>query len=453
MPAMPRPLFLVIAASLLALVAGGVFISVQWQSFPVYPEEPPKIVSQIASSSEPIFVPEAKPLQEQVLEAIGKSEALIAQAQEFIAKEKNKAVLLKEAKEKSADIRGVYMNEFAANSQNAAMVNTRGTIKKLLDETELNGVVIDIKEAGGPNLPYSLKKFIDELHQKGVWVIARVVVFRDASQKEKNPSWYVKKLVSATSTDGFATTTETFWQDSAGGYWLDPKNKDAQDYIIGFSKKAIDFGFDEIQFDYIRFPSDGDTINIIYPYYDAAAEKKYEVIRDFFSYASSQLRDYKGSIMLSADLFGYVATQYQSFEIGQRISDAAKSFDYISFMLYPSHFYGGFKIDADLKRGLPQAYFPYKDSDISQVVSSNPYQVVLRSILEAWDYLESIGSGAKIRPWLQDFDLAGDASRGIYYDAEKVKAQIQAAKDASSSGWLLWNKSSVYTKEAFDLVE
>ena len=120
-------------------------------------------------------------------------------------------------------------------------------------------------------------------------------------------------------------------------------------------------------------------------------------------------------------------------------------------MLYPSHFYGGFSAPEDSKRQIPAAYFPYKDENTTStdhLVSSNPYQVISRSIFFSIDYLESNGLKAKVRPWLQDFDLKADTSRGIFYDAEKVRSEIFAAEDAGSSGWLLWNPSYIYTKEA-----
>jgi hypothetical protein len=171
-------------------------------------------------------------------------------------------------------------------------------------------------------------------------------------------------------------------------------------------------------------------------------------MKNFFLKLSESLRQYSYKTILSVDLFGYIATQYQAVEIGQRVSDAAGIFDYISFMLYPSHFYGGFRVPQDAKRQLPAVYFPYEATDTELVVSDHPYEVVFRSIIFAKDYLAKLKSETKIRPWLQDFNLKPDTDRGIYYGTQKVKAQIQAAKDADSSGWLLWNSSNIYTKAA-----
>ena len=424
--------------SLLALIAGGIFVSQHWRTTVYAPSqsvenEEEKALTESPASEESTTTQE---FSARARELIEKSEELITQIQEKIA-------LIETAKEKSSQVKGVYMNEFITNSQTPIAFNTRQSIKNLLDETELNGVVIDVKEAYGPNLPSSLRKLIDEFHQKDVWVIARICAFRDSSLKETKPELYLKDVT--------ATTSDNFWQDAGGGYWLDPQSPEVQQYLIDFAKQAIDFGFDELQFDYVRFPSDGNLKNIVYPSYDKTKEK-YEVIRDFFGKVSSDLRDYKPSIILSVDLFGYVATQYQALTIGQRLIDAVEPFDYISFMLYPSHFYGGFSVPEDSKRQLPAVYFPFRDDTTTStldLVSNNPYQVILRSIFSALDYITSYGVQTKIRPWLQDFNLKFDMERGIFYDAEKVKAQIQAAEDSGSSDWLLWNSSNVYTEETF----
>ncbi|MFH1401829.1 MAG: putative glycoside hydrolase [Parcubacteria group bacterium] len=345
----------------------------------------------------------------------------------------------KEAVRKRADnVKGVYINGYSASFENSAV---RQNIKNLLVTTELNSIVIDVKEAEGPYMPGSMKKFIDDLHKDNIWVIARICVFRDSSLIEKNPEWYLK--YNATT----SATTSELWKDSGGGYWLDPASPDVQNYIINFSKKVIDFGFDELQFDYIRFPSDGDLGTIIYPFYDREKEKS-EVMKGFFSNLSESLKNYRYSVVLSVDFFGYVATQYRALTIGQRISDIIDKFDFVSFMLYPSHFYGGFSVPKDSERGLPAVYFPYNATDTDSVSSSHPYEVILRSIFKALDFLNNASSTTKIRPWLQDFNLKLDTDRGIYYDAAKVRSQIQAAEDAGASGWLLWNPSNVYTKDA-----
>jgi hypothetical protein len=105
-------------------------------------------------------------------------------------------------------------------------------------------------------------------------------------------------------------------------------------------------------------------------------------------------------------------------------------------------------VSRDEKRGLSSMYIPYQSEDLSQVISANPYPVVSRSVFIAKDYIESIGGEALIRPWLQDFNIGNDTSRGIYYDDQKVRDQILAAEESGASGWLLWNSSGKYTREA-----
>lgn len=338
------------------------------------------------------------------------AEILISEAQKFIKEERAKSFLIEEARGKSGKIKGIY----------AGKGNSRDYFKNLLNETELNGLVIDIKEAYGQNLPVSLKSSIQELHKQGNWAIARIVVFRDSSLIEEKPDWYL-----TTTTDATTTTTKISWRDNTKQYWFDPKNEEVRDYIIEFSKKAIDYGFDELQFDYIRYPDD---------YKEISGQEKISAIGDFFSKISSALREYKPSVILSVDLFGYVATQFNSYGTGQRLIDAGKYFDYISFMLYPSHFYGGFAA-----KGVSYSY---------PEVVEHPYEVVHYSIISAQDYLSSLAMNTKIRPWLQDFNLAGDSDRGVTYDSEKVRLQIEGAENATSSGWLLWNPLYNYTEEA-----
>ena len=421
-------LIILLFATLLALIAGGIFIY-KYRPTTAY------VPSQPVIKNEEVVLAESTttPLDIAVQELLEKSAEVIAQTQKFIQE-------IQTAKEKSSKVRGVYLNEFIANSQTPIASKTRQDIVKLLDETGLNSVVIDIKEAYGPNLSLSLKTFINELHRKDAWVIARIVVFRDASLTNEKPHWYLTTTTDATSTDsGQATSTMVLWQDNASQYWLDPKNEEVRNYLIEFSKKAVDYGFDELQFDYIRYPDDYDEVT---------GQEKIAWIGDFFAKLSQSLREYKPSVILSVDIFGYVATQFQSYEIGQRLVDAGRYFDYLSFMLYPSHFYGGFRVPPDSARQLPALYFPYQDettTSTAHLVSNNPYNVIFRSVLQAYDYFALFGLPAKIRPWLQDFNLKADTERGIFYDAEKIKAQIQAAEDAGTAGWLLWNSANIYT--------
>ncbi len=401
---------------LLAAVTGGFFVlKDKERTVDVLPavEEASLRTSDVRSEGGQTTTTTTTQAQKPMGEIKGKLQEIAKKTEELAAEVK---ILkeLEEAQEKSSHVKGIYVGTAANPSY----------FKNLLDNTELNAVVIDVKEASGPIAYRHLRELIDDLHQRDAWVIARIVVFRDSSQVQNHPEWY---LQTATST---ATSSDP-WQDSSGQYWLDPKSEEVYDYLLDFSKQVIDYGFDELQLDYIRYPDD-------YP----VTVERIQNIGNFFEKISKDLKGYKASLILSADLFGYVATQFNSFGTGQRLVDAGKHFDYLSFMLYPSHFYGGFEMGKDEKRELPSLKYSYPE------VIEHPYQVVLRSVLSAQDYLSWFDYNVKIRPWLQDFDLKADKERGVIYDAEKVRLQIQAAVDAGASGWLLWNPSYVYTKEA-----
>src|SRR3989344_862032 len=413
---MSRFSILLIVAVLLASVAGGFFILnidkqviVENTTLPISGGSTSEILNQEVEPQSVISTSTAVATSTELTkeELIRQAEVLIFETQKFIEEEKVKLALIEVAQEKSGKVKGIYIG----SSRNA------GNFKTLLSQTELNGLVVYVKEAYGQNLPVSVKSFLSQFQAEDNWMIARIAVFRDSSLVNEKPDWY---LASGTAP----------WQDEAEQYWLDPANEEVQNYIIEFSQKAIDYGFDELQFDYIRYPDD---------YQFVPGQEKIKVISNFFAKLSESLRIYKPSVILSTDLFGYIATQFNSYGIGQSLIEAGKYFDYISFMLYPSHFYGGFSAQEDLERQIPAVYFPYKDDNTSttdHLVSSNPYSVILRSIFSSIDYLEYFKLKAKVRPWLQNFDLKADTTRGIFYDAENVRSEISAAEDAGSSGTL-----------------
>lgn len=372
------------------------------------------------------------------------------------AKERKKSVaeLIREAENRSQHVKGVYMTSVVAGDTGRAATKLRNDILILIDATEINGAVIDVKETeGGLIITDETRALIGTLHDKGAWVIARQTVFKDGSQEKNHPEWYLKRKSGA------------LWRDRRGGSWLDPASPEVWQYQMSVAKSASDAGFDEIQLDYVRFPSDGDVENAIYPIYNAK-RLKYEVLKEFFSFAHETLKRYRPELVLSADLFGYVAIQEADLGIGQRLVDIGDSFDYISLMVYPSHYYAGFQVAADPLRNLAAIFYPYQSPNVSSVASNNPYPIIYRSLLIARDTLDrkiatASPSGvatssspsspirtARLRPWLQDFDLGADTARSIRYDAEKVRAQIDAAEAAGASGWLLWNANNIYTKAA-----
>lgn len=326
------------------------------------------------------------------------------------------------------NVRGVYMTSAVAKSKWPGAALKRNKIMKLIETTELNGLIIDVKESEGSEVGERLKKFVQSLYNKPVWSIARVVAFADNSQVAEHPDWYLTYAGGAV------------WRDKRGNAWLDPANPDARRYIIDFCKSVIDIGFDEIQFDYIRYPSDG-SISAIKR--SRAENTKQEIIREVFETFSQELRAYDPTIRLSVDLFGYV-TQRPELSIGQSLEDAVPYFDYISPMVYPSHYYSGFSVKADEKRDLPAV------SLSAYGANTDPETVIYRSLLTAQDtiFATTTKKRAKLRPWLQDFSMGG-----VKYGEERVRAQIDAAEKAGSSGWLLWNASNRYTEATLNAAQ
>jgi hypothetical protein len=311
-------------------------------------------------------------------------------------------------------IRGIHLSAWISGSE-----KRRKVIMKLFDDTELNTAIIDVKEYSGQvyidgikivevNNAYvkaipNIRKYISDLKEKGIYIIARIVVFRDNILSRKNPCLAIKN------SDG------TIWFDKNGIAWLDPYNKNNWDYNLKIAEKAADIGFDEIQFDYIRFPSDGNTKNCRYSKPHSAYEASKALV-GFLKEANKRLKNKNTKI--SADIFGLTTTATNDMGIGQKITEMTKWVDYVSPMLYPSHY-------SKWNYGIVN---PNKE----------PYKIICFALKEA---LKKI-SIEKLRPWLQDFSL------GCKYGENEVKAQIQACYDNKIMNWMLWNPKCIYTENA-----
>lgn len=303
----------------------------------------------------------------------------------------------------------------------------RGNLEKIIEDTELNSLVIDIKDYTGKIIfPVSSEKlksygseevrvkdlqdFIEELHKKDIYVIGRVAVFQDAYFVKHRPDLAVKNK-----------TGDKVWKDRKGISWIDAGSQEYWDYIILLAKESHKLGFDEINFDYIRFPSDGDMKDISYPF--SSTTPKALVLKDFFKYLHKNL--YDSNMKTSADLFGMVTTAQDDMGIGQLLENALPYFDYISPMVYPSHY--------------PATFEGFKEPE------AHPYEVVRFAMQSAVNRANNAStSPSKLRPWLQDFGLRVD------YGANEVRAQIKATNDVGLSSWLLWSASNKYTKGALD---
>lgn len=315
-------------------------------------------------------------------------------------------------------LKGIYMTSFVAGDK-----TWRSALVSLIEETELNAVVIDIKDYTG-RIAFSVEdpmlkaigsetsrvsdiaSFIRELHSKGIYVVGRVSVFQDPFLVLQRPDLAVKRQRDQTEV----------WKDYKGLSWLDPGAVEVWDYIAALGREAYALGFDEINFDYIRFPSDGDISDVFYPH--SGNRSKSEVIREFFSYLSDTLKDQ--GVVLSIDLFGMTTINTDDLNIGQLLEDALPFFDYVSPMVYPSHY--------------PPTFMGFKNP------AEKPYEVVLYSLDRATE--RASGTAWKIRPWLQDFSL------GATYTPEMVRKQVEAVYHAGLSSWMLWSAANRYSRAA-----
>ncbi len=341
-----------------------------------------------------------------------------------------------------AVIRSVYATGWSAGS--ASQINH---LVDLINQTEVNAIIIDIKDYSG-YVSYHIDSLliresgadkeirilqpntlIKRLHDNGIYVIARISTFQDGILAVAHPEWALKN-----------NTTGKIWGDNKGLAWMDPASKNVWDYNIAIARDALSRGFDEINFDYVRFPSDGGLSKIEFPVWDKKKPMDL-VFKDFFKY----LRNNLGQATLSADLFGLTTVDYTDLGIGQIIENAFPYFDYICPMVYPSHYASG---AFGFKKPALYPYEVVKNSITMAVKRLIKYnQPVLAgasssTATSAQKIKEDYGVRAKIRPWLQDFDL------GMIYDAKAVRAQITASDEAGGSGWMLWDPRNVYTREA-----
>lgn len=329
-------------------------------------------------------------------------------------------------------------------------------LSELFKTTQINAVVIDVKDVSGfvtykssaekvkeyktyqREIP-DINKLITFFHDQGIYVIGRVAVFKDSALPRARPDLAV---YDASLTQD--ASNPVLWQDKSKLNWLDPASQEVQDYNISIAKEALSHGFDEINFDYIRFPSDGKTSTMGFPFWDKKTPR-HVIIKDFFK----KIRDALPHAKISVDLFGQTTISKDDMGIGQVIEDSFEYFDYVSPMVYPSHYVNGFM-------GFHNpAEHPYEIIKYSIETAMSRKQLYLNSKTPSAETATDDLSNkipekklAKIRPWLQDFNL------GAMYDAPMVKQEIQAVEDSMGSdfnGFLLWNPSNFYTKDAITL--
>lgn len=313
-----------------------------------------------------------------------------------------------------AEIRALYLS--TNNIYNKKKI---AELEGILKTTKANGIVIDFKDSNALPQQYMIslaKRFRDA----GAYTIARIVVFQDSYFAPKHSEIAVK-----TGSGSFWWSGRKIWKR----YWLDPASLRVQNYTIEVAKHAIDAGFDEIQFDYIRFPTDGNMRDIHFPIFDSTKETKSEAMTRFFKKLREELKTYSPDTFLAIDVFGEVLLYGREQGIGQDLVEIAKYFDVISPMAYPSHY--------------KCREFKVKDPN------AHPYLVYQGTIRNGLKFLGGID--VIVRPWVQSFTLRNIYGCGstIVYDETKVKAQIQASRDQGVHGFMLWNVMSVFPKGVF----
>ncbi|MCK4258412.1 MAG: putative glycoside hydrolase [Halanaerobiales bacterium] len=312
-------------------------------------------------------------------------------------------------------VRGIFITGWVAG--------LNGRMEEYIDltkNTEINSFVIDIKDDTG-SISYKsnvslaqeikanrrkirdIKALIQRLKEENIYLIGRVVAFKDPilAKAKTDLALELKK-------------EDTIWKDKD---WINPYLEENWEYAVALAKEALDLGFDEIQFDYVRFPAlgNGNTQAVM-----VEGMSKEETINSFLKYAKKELADY--NVPISADIFGAVTSTNNDLGIGQRLETISQAVDVISPMVYPSHYANGV-----FKLPVPEAA---------------PYETIYYSMKDAVDRLSN-GEYAKLRPWLQDFSLKH------YYGVNEVREQIKALYDLGIEEWLLWNPRSRYTTEAF----
>lgn len=323
-------------------------------------------------------------------------------------------------------IKGVYISAYVAGTQ-----GMMDDIIRHIDETEINAVVIDVKDDNGRitfamdtpmvNEIGAVKKFIPDieglmkkLKEHNIYTIARVVAFRDPYLPEQRPELALKLP------DG------SIYRDNKGLAWVNPYKQEIWDYLVEVGIGAHKAGFDEVQFDYIRFSTEKGVGNVVYDEADTKGRSRTDIITEFIDYAYKKL-DEEG-IYVAADVFGaIIGGGVDSDTVGQRYGDMAEHLDYICPMIYPSHYGDG--------------YFGIDHPD------TEPYRTILAALQGSKEALggheKADGQQIVVRPWLQDF-TASYLSHHIEYGDEQVREQIQAVYDAGYEEWILWSAACRY---------
>src|SRR5216684_1434110 len=320
-------------------------------------------------------------------------------------------------------VRAAYLTYYGVGDK-----GIRERVLELVARTELNAVVIDVKgdrglipyrtevplalEAGaqGPVIIKDFDGMIAGFKSRGIYTIARIVTFKDNILAQHRPDLAI-----------IDTRTGKPWIDNEKLAWVDPFREEVWDYAIAVAKEAVAKGFDEVQFDYVRFPTDGKLSAAKYSQPNNA-QTRLPAIAGFLAKARRELGP--TGAFLAADVFGYTAFNDNDTDIGQRVEELALHLDYICPMVYPSGYH----------RGIPGVRTPVLQ----------PYEIVKESV--RLTRKRSTPGTVQVRPWLQDFrDYAFDKR---IFGVNEIRAQIRGARDGGAMGFMLWNPKNDYTGRA-----
>ena len=320
-------------------------------------------------------------------------------------------------------VRGIYVG-----SNRIGIEETADELIALCDATTLDAMVIDVKNEQGfvtfrGGIPYAdeagitvrnipdARALLTKLKAHNIYAIARIVAFLDNNTHKLRPELYIKNK------------NGKLWSDAQGNAWLNPYSRDAWDFIMEIARGAAALGFDEIQFDYIRFAATNSLENADFG--DTGGRDRMQIIEDFARYAVHALKPL--GVNVSADVYGtIIGIEGDAAIVGQNYTELAKILDFICPMIYPSHY-------ADGSMGLdhPDLF---------------PYETIAGALRLSNEKLAAIPAGehvAGVRPWLQDFTMSG-LRYHLDYGAEEREGQLRAVYDAGLNEWLLWDANVHY---------
>lgn len=342
-------------------------------------------------------------------------------------------------------VKAIYMTQCAVGTP-----SFRESLVKLIDTTDLNAIVIDIRDFTGkiafpatdPVLKdmvsetcgaKDMKDFVARLHEKNIYVIGRITVFQNPHYTSKHPEQAVQKKSGGV------------WKDHKGLSFVDVGAKPYWETVVALSKESYALGFDELNFDYIRFPSDGPMAEAVYTW--DVGKSKPEALEGFFKYLHDELKNPRGDAsgvgpVLSADLFGMVTTNYDDLNIGQVLERALPYFDFIDPMVYPSHYPSGFNgYKNPNQHSYDIVYFSLAHAVARTVATTSSiasYAYTRIGTSTPAVYRKPAYPASKIRPWLQSFDYP------VTYTPAMVREQIKANEDAGLDSYLFWDPANKY---------